>query len=228
MENNIAEVEKIIGYTFRDKKHLRTALTHSSYANEHRVESNERYEFLGDAVLEMVVTEQLFLNVRAREGGYTKMRADIVSEKPLSDIVTSLGLENYLFKGNGESNRETESKAVKCDLFEAIVGALYLDGGYEESKKFILHYTIDSILAFKKTGVPIDNKSKLQEICKTNKPVYTYIKQGEAFAPQFIAFVTINGEKMGKGVAKSKRDAEMIAAGEAIDKLNMLKAGKKK
>ena len=133
---NISAVEKIIGYTFKSKKLLTRALTHSSYSNEHRVESNERLEFLGDAVIEFIITEKLYTEFKGKEGDLSKIRALIVSEKPLAAAIDKLGLEKYLLKGVGESKNTTKSKAMKCDMFEAIAGAIYIDGGIEETKKF--------------------------------------------------------------------------------------------
>ena len=133
---NLAEVEKIIGYNFKTKKLLIRALTHSSYSNEHRVESNERLEFLGDAIIEFIITEKLYKEFKGKEGDLSKTRAMIVSEKPLAEAVDRLGLDKYLIKGVGESRNTTQSKAIKCDMFEAICGAIYIDSGIEEVKKF--------------------------------------------------------------------------------------------
>ena len=132
----ISEAEKIIGYKFKDKKLLLKALTHSCYSNEHRVESNERLEFLGDAIIEFIITERLYLEFKSKEGDLSKIRSMIVSEKPLSEAIDKLGLEKCLLKGVGESKTSISSKAVKCDMFEAIVGAIYLDGGIENAKSF--------------------------------------------------------------------------------------------
>lgn len=216
--DRLSDVEKIIDYTFKDKRHLLVALTHSSYANEHRCESNERYEFLGDSVLGMVVAEKLFSTVKAKEGDYTKMRAELVSEKSLAFLIDELGLEEFMLKGKGEA-KVAASKAVKCDLFEAIVGAIFLDGGLNQAKKFILKVLGQGIINFKSSGAPVDNKTRLQELCKNEKIKYTYRKTGESCAPRFMTFVAINGVRMGSGEADSKRDAEMIAAGEALKKL---------
>ena len=121
---------------FKKKKILQTAFVHSSYSNEHRIESNERLEFLGDAVIEFIITEILYLQFQGREGDMSKIRSLVVSEKPLSEAIDKLGLSKYLLNGVGESKNTTESKAVKCDLFEALVGAIFLDGGIENAKAF--------------------------------------------------------------------------------------------
>lgn len=212
------DVEKIIGYTFKNKEHLKIALTHSSYANEHRCMSNERYEFLGDSVLGMVVAESLFKNVKAKEGDYTKMRAELVSEKSLAFLVDELGIEQFMFKGKGEA-KSAPSKAIKCDLYEAIVGAIFLDGGLNNAKKFILSTLATGIDNFKRAGTPIDNKTKLQELCKGQKIRYTYKKSGLSNDPWFKTTVYVNGVSLGQGEGENKRSAEMIAAGEALKKL---------
>ncbi len=217
--DNFINVEKIINYTFNDKKHLKIALTHSSYANEHRCQSNERYEFLGDSVLGMVVAQRLFETVKAKEGDYTKMRAELVSEKSLAFLIDELGIEKFMFKGKGEAKSDVPSKALKCDLYEAIVGAIFLDGGLENARNFIISTLGSAIENFRVVGTPIDNKSRLQELCKAEKLRYTYRKRGLSNAPIFTTTVYINGVNMGCGTAENKRDAEMIAAGEALKKL---------
>ena len=110
---NLSEVEKIIGYKFKTKKTLQTALTHSSYSNEHRVESNERLEFLGDAVIEFIITEKLYKEFKGKEGDLSKIRATVVSEKPLAEAVDRLGLEKFLLRGVGESKNTNTSNTIR-------------------------------------------------------------------------------------------------------------------
>ncbi len=217
--DNLKYVEEIIGYKFKNRNLLRTALTHSSYSNEHKVESNERLEFLGDAVIEFIITEILYLEFRGREGDMSKMRALVVSEKPLAEAITKLGLDKYLIKGVGESKNQTESKAIKCDLFEAIAGAIYLDGGIEEVKKFFNLATRDIIQGLKLNGYVDDPKTKLQEILKQSKITYSTSKSGEDHKPFYKTTVFINGVKMGHGSGSSKKQAEETAASEAINNL---------
>ena len=216
---NLAEVEKIIGYNFKTKKLLIKALTHSSYSNEHRVESNERLEFLGDAIIEFIITEKLYKEFKGKEGDLSKTRAMIVSEKPLAEAVDRLGLDKYLIKGVGESRNTTQSKAIKCDMFEAICGAIYIDGGIEEVKKFFTVAVGDIIENLKVTGYVDDPKTKLQEMLKTAKIVYSTSKSGVDHMPVYKTSVFINDVKMGTGKGSNKRTAEENAASEAIKNL---------
>ena len=216
---NLSEVEKIIGYKFKTKKLIQTALTHSSYSNEHRVESNERLEFLGDAVIEFIITEKLYKEFKGKEGDLSKVRAMVVSEKPLSEAIDRMELDKYLIKGVGESRNTTQSKAIKCDMFEAICGAIYLDGGIDAVKSFFELAVGDIIENLKITGYVDDPKTKLQELLKTAKIVYSTSKSGVDHMPVYKTSVFINDVKMGTGKGSNKRTAEENAASEAIKNL---------
>lgn len=216
---NFPKVEKILGYHFKNKSLLLTALTHSSYANEHRVESNERLEFLGDAVIEMVITERLFREFSAREGDLSKMRAMVVSEKPLAETTEKLGLDAFILKGVGERKNQVESKAIKCDLFEAICGAIYIDGGIAAVKKFFNRTLGNKLDSIKVTGYVDDAKTKLQESLKQAKIVYVTKKTGEDHNPTYSTTVLVNGVKMGEGEGPNKKTAEENAASNAINNL---------
>ena len=219
---NIQEVEKIIGYKFKSPKLLIKALTHSSYSNEHKVESNERLEFLGDAVLEFIITERLYLEFKEKEGDLSKIRAMIVSEKPLSESVDSLGLERFLLKGVGESKNAISSKAVKCDLFEALVGAIFLDGGIDNAKTFFNKALGDRLMNIKMNGFVDDPKTKLQEMLKQAKIVYQTSKRGVDHMPTYHSNVYVNDVKMGSGKGSNKRSAEEMAASNAINNLKQV------
>lgn len=221
-QENIEKVEKIIGYKFRNQKLLLKALTHSSYSNEHKVESNERLEFLGDAVIEFIITERLYLEFKEKEGDLSKIRAMLVSEKPLAEAIDNLGLEQFLLKGVGESKNAISSKAVKCDMFEAIAGAIYLDGGIENVKTFFNNAIGDKIINIKLNGFVDDPKTKLQEMLKQAKIVYQTTKSGADHMPVFKTNVYINDVKMGKGTGSTRRSAEEMAANDAINKLNQV------
>ena len=216
---DLTEVERIIGYKFKTKKLLLRALTHSSYSNEHKVESNERLEFLGDAIIEFIITEKLYKEFKGKEGDLSKTRAMIVSEKPLAEAVDRLGLDKYLIKGVGESRNTTQSKAIKCDMFEAVCGAIYIDGGIDEVKKFFTVAVGDIIENLKVTGYVDDPKTKLQEMLKTAKIVYSTSKSGVDHMPVYKTSVFINDVKMGTGKGSNKRTAEENAASEAIKNL---------
>lgn len=218
----INEAENIIAYKFKDKKLLLKALTHSSYSNEHKVESNERLEFLGDAVIEFIITERLYLEFKEKEGDLSKIRAMLVSEKPLSESIDKLGLERCLLKGVGESKNTISSKAVKCDLFEAVVGAVYLDGGIENAKKFFNNAIGEKLESIKLNGFVDDPKTKLQELLKQAKIVYQTSKSGADHKPTYKTNVFINDVKMGKGVGSNKRESEEMAANQAINNLKQV------
>lgn len=219
---NTGEVEKIIGYKFKNPKLLIKALTHSSYSNEHKVESNERLEFLGDAVIEFIITERLYLEFKEKEGDLSKIRAMLVSEKPLAEAVDSLGLEKFLLKGVGESKNTISSKAVKCDMFEAIVGAIFLDGGIENAKMFFNKAIGAKLEDIKINGFVDDPKTKLQELLKQAKIVYQTTKTGADHQPTYKTNVYINDVKMGSGSGSNKRSSEEMAANTAINNLKQV------
>ena len=218
----INEAEKIIGYKFKNQKHLLKAITHSSYSNEHRVESNERLEFLGDAVVEFIITERLYLEFHEKEGDLSKIRANLVSEKPLSEAIDELGLEKCLLKGVGESKNTTSSRAVKCDLFEAVIGAIYLDGGIDNAKLFFNKALGKKLESIKINGFVDDPKTKLQEMLKQAKIVYQTSKSGVDHKPTYKTNVFINDVKMGKGIGSNKRESEEMAANQAINNLKQV------
>ena len=174
---------------------------------------------MGDAVIELIITEILYFDFKGKEGDLSKIRALIVSEKPLADVVDRLGLEKYLIKGVGESKNTTKSNAIKCDMFEAIAGAIFVDGGLEETKKFFALALGDRIESIKINGYVDDPKTKLQEILKQAKIVYSTTKTGADHMPIYKTTVFVNDVKMGTGKGTNKRTAEEHAASEAINNL---------
>lgn len=216
---NIDEIEKILNYHFKNKKYLQTAFVHSSYSNENKIESNERLEFLGDAVIEFIITEILYLEFNGKEGDMSKIRSMIVSEKPLSEAAERLGLDKYILKGIGESKNLMVSKAVKCDLFEAVCGAIYLDSGIDETRKFFERALGEQILNLKVNGYVDDPKTALQEMLKQAKIVYSTSKSGADHCPTYTTTVFINDVKMGSGEGSNKKTAEENAASVAINNL---------
>lgn len=215
--NNFKTVEKIIGYQFKDKKLLTTAFVHPSYANEKKIESNQRLEYLGDAVLELIVSDKLFKLFNLSEGELTKYRASLVNESSLAFIVDELGLDQYLLKGKGEKRNGVESKAIKCDLFEAIVGAIYLDGGFETAQKFVLSVLCVPIEKLQTEGLQNNAKSFLQEMLKGQKIVYSTTKHGESHSPTYKSTVMLDGKCMGFGEGTNKKSAEQMAAKNTIE-----------
>ena len=212
-------VEKILNYKFKDAKLAKTAFVHSSYANENSIESNERLEYLGDAVLEFVVSDMLYKKFNLPEGELTKYRASLVSETTLAAIVELFGLDKFLLRGKGEAKSQVSSSTM-CDLFEAVVGAMYLDGGIDAVKKFV-DMTHESLVKnLEINGLEDNAKSHLQEMLKGQRIVYQTTKSGQDHSPTYKSTVFIGGQKLGFGEAKNKRNAEQIAAKNTI---NMIK-----
>ena len=210
-------IENKIGYVFKNKNLLKTAFVHSSYANEHKVKSNERLEYLGDAVLEFIVTDKLYNTFNLSEGQLTKYRASLVTESTLAFVIEQLKLDQYLLKGKGEKKNNIDSKAIKCDLFEAVVGALYLDGGINEAQKFVVEVLETFFDSLKKDGLKNDAKSTLQEMLINQKIVYSTTKHGESHNPSYKCTVIINNQLMGFGQGTNKKAAEQEAAKNTID-----------
>jgi ribonuclease-3 len=197
------------------------ALTHTSYANEHGCESYERLEYLGDAVLELVMSEYLFKNMEGHEGELTKYRAHYVCEDALYEYSISLELNDDLRLGNGETLSGGKfKKAIVADIYEAFIGALFLDKGFERAKEFIYESAIPFVQ--NNSFEFIHNyKSELQELVQTDKRSLNYeiIKEeGPAHDRTYTAIVKIDDIKYGEGTAHSKKDAEQMAAKDALNK----------
>lgn len=222
--SNIEEFEKKIGYGFKDKNLLIRALTHSSYANErkHPFESNERLEFLGDSVLSIVVSEYLFKHLtNVAEGDLTKLRASLVCEKSLHVFAEQINLGEQLMLGKGEENTGgRERPSILADAFEAVIAAIYLDGGMEAARDHILRFMPKDI----EHGIkPIfsDFKTVLQEVVQKNpeeKVEYVLIgEEGPDHNKRFVVEVMLNSQVIGKGKGRSKKEAEQLAAKEALE-----------
>lgn len=195
------------------------AMSHSSYANEHKDKKNyERLEFLGDAVLELAVSEYLYKNYEQDEGDMTKARANYVCENANYEYMNKLGLIGYIKVGNGEV--ANIKKAIVADIFEAFVGAIYLDQGFEKAKEFVLEVVTPYIL--NKTYFFNDYKSILQEAVQTDRRslVYELVDEsGPAHDKSFTIVVKIDGVIYGKGTAGSKKEACQLAAKDTLEKL---------
>lgn len=223
-ERNIEEFQKKIGNSFRNPKLLTHALIHSSYANERKMskdKNNERLEFLGDAVLELITSDYLFRTYKKEpEGKLTKLRASLVCEPTLAMCAKDIGLGEYLLLSRGEDmtgGRERDS--ILSDAFEAVIGAIYLDQGIESARKFVeIHLLKDvenKVLFF-------DAKTQLQEIIQGegNETLhYVLVKEeGPDHQKQFTIEARLGDEVIGRGVGRSKKTAEQHAAFEAIKK----------
>lgn len=217
--------ETKIGYSFKDKRLLETAFTHRSYLNENRAvgrEHNERAEFLGDAVLELVVTEFLFAKYPDRpEGDLTAYRAALVNTQSISDAATKLGMNEYLLLSRGESRDTGRARQIiLANAFEAMIGALYLDSGYQTAKDFIakqLFHKTDEVVAQRLWQ---DAKSKLQEISQEllgYTPTYEMVSQsGPDHDRKFVVAAHLGSERVATGEGKSKQESEQAAAGKAL------------
>ena len=210
-----AEIEKALGYTFRDKALLQEAFTHSTYANIHGGKDNERLEYLGDAVLQLVVTEWQYKDDEtADEGELTRERQKLVCGDALDDAVESLHLQKYLLVEGGRAN---VGKKTVSSIFEAVAAAIYLDGGYDQAKRFILRYAV-----FKKSRGCQNPKGALQEWLQAQGkalPVYTCQKSGKDNAPVFRCQVTAQN-KTAYGEGGSKKQAEQLAAENLLKELS--------
>lgn len=220
-----SELERGLGYTFRDEALLQNALTHSSYANERRDgrTSNERLEFLGDSILGLVVAEFLYMRCPEKpEGDLTRIRADLVCERNLAKCAAAIGLGKYLMLGHGEEHGGGRARdSIVSDALESVLAAAYLDGGMEAAKK-IIHRLILTELPQGRPG-NFDYKTVLQELVQREKDrqiQYELIGQsGPDHDKMFVVNVCINGAIVGNGQGRSKKKAEQAAAQEAIKHL---------
>ncbi len=214
MDFPVKEIENKIGYTFRDKALLKEAFTHSTYANQHGGKDNERMEYLGDAVLQLVVTEWQFArDARAEEGELTSQRQKFVCEDALDKAVRALGLQGYLLASGGKANI---GKKTVSSLFETVVAAIYLDGGYDAAKAFIIRHG-----RLEEQAAPVNYKGDLQEFLQSKGeplPAYETVKKGKDNAPTFVATALAMG-KTATGEGGSKIKAEQQAAKNLMDML---------
>lgn len=223
---NIEDFQELIGYQFSDINLLKQALTHSSYANEHRMskfENNERLEFLGDAVLEIITSEFLFLKYdQMLEGELTKFRASIVCEPTLANFSKEIELGEFLLLGKGEDNSGGRMRSsVLSDAVEALIGAIYLDGGLEEARIFVESTLLRDV---EKRKLFVDSKTHLQELIQKNSEAsvaYNIIaEKGPDHSKLFEVVAVHEGEVIGRGVGRSKKSAEQEAAYDAIKRLD--------
>ena len=222
----ISDLEKAIGYRFKNISLLQNALAHSSYANErwhNSLMSNERLEFLGDSILGMTVADHLYRNFPDRpEGELTRMRADMVCEKTLAAVANQIGLGQHLLLGHGEEQGGGRSReSILADAVESIIAACYLDGGVESAAAFIRSFILCHVPV--KQLQNVDYKTKLQELVQRKKnQVLSYELIGESgpdHDKQFMVQVSLNGNVVGQGNGRSKKRAEQDAARVAIEKL---------
>ena len=221
-----SELENTIGYVFTDKSHIVLALTHSSYSNEMKskdtgCECNERLEFLGDSVLSYVTSRYLYKTFpNLPEGHLSPIRAAAVCEKTLYKLALEISLGDYLFLGHGESATGRTSSSILSDAFEALLAAIFLDGGIEPVEKFLMPRIVKEIDQITKSGSYLDFKTELQQLVQKEKgSILEYVTVGEsgpAHKRVFEVEARLNGNVIGQGIGNSKREAAQNAAREAL------------
>lgn len=215
---SVEKIEEKINYKFKNKELLKTAFTHSSLANEKRTASNERLEFLGDSVLSLVITDRIYHHFKLSEGDLSKIRASLVSEDSLSLIMEELGMDEQLLCG-AAFNGKKPTKAMVADSFEAMVAAIYLDGGEGAAKNFILGVFKSAMSDIDSHGVPDSAKSRLQEKFKNARIVYKTEVTTQNLEKIYNCRVFVNGVMSGIGASTKKKVAEEIAARQALEKV---------
>jgi ribonuclease III len=223
----IKELQSALVLTFRNSNLLKQAFTHSSYVNEHRMASfqdNERLEFLGDAVLELTVSEFLYeIHPHRSEGELTKLRASIVCEPSLVQFAENLKFGEYVLLGKGEEMTGGRTRpSLLADVFESFIGALYLDQGLPAVQSFLRQHVFPSITA-SRSQLVVDFKTQLQEYTQQrNLGVLEYRivdERGPAHEREFVSEVYMDDKHLGKGAGRSKKEAEQGAASQALQKL---------
>ena len=216
-------IEKTIGYTFKNPEYLKIALTHSSYANENRDfgTHNERQEFLGDAVLSIIVSDYIYRHLTVPEGELTKIRASLVCETALAGFARQIDLGSALYLGHGEEHNGGRTRpSILADAFEALIAGIYLDGGMEPAREFVLPFVTK--LAEHATGADLhDYKTQLQEIVQQSpeeRVQYVLVgEEGPDHDKRFEVEVHLNSNVIGRGRGRSKKSAEQLAAREALE-----------
>ena len=221
-------LEKKLGYTFKDPSLLQSALYHSSYANELKskgvtVQCNERLEFFGDSVLSLIVSDYLYFRyVANQEGDMTKIRAAVVCERALAKYAAKIGLGNYLYLGHGEDiDHGRERASITSDAFEAVLAAMYIDSGSLDTvRDFLLPFVKEEIESIREKSSFMDYKTALQQIVQqVEGEILEYVLVGESGPDHCKTFdmeARLNSNVIGRGSAHSKREAEQLAAKEAL------------
>jgi ribonuclease-3 len=222
MKENLRELERAIGHTFQNTRYLETAVTHSSFANERGkgVANNERQEFLGDAVLSIVVSDYLFKRFLLAEGDLTKLRASLVCEKSLCGFAGELGLGNYLLLGKGEGmTGGAKRPSILADAFEAVIAAIYLDGGFDAAASFVIPFVERALDGELEIGFR-DYKTELQEIVQRNPDESVHYMLVDESGPDhdkcFEVEALLHSNVLGRGIGRSKKAAEQAAAKEVL------------
>lgn len=222
----IEELEKNIGYSFKDKSLLKKAFTHTSYAYDHHIESNEKLEFLGDSILEFLSSKYIYNNyTKLKEGEMTKVRAEVVCEDSLYLVAQKHHFSDFLYLGKSEALSHGNTKpAILADSVEALIAAIYFDGGLEEAEKFIINNLKNAIEESSKNVGMKDHKTVLQERLQEHGNVHISYEVIETKGPDhdktFVVEVSCDGKKLAQGSGKTKKQAEMHAAEKALISMN--------
>jgi ribonuclease-3 len=228
MAKELTEIEAALGIDFTDKNLLRQVFVHRSYLNENSgfdLDHNERLEFLGDAVLELVVTEYLFKNYKNPEGELTNWRSALVRGVMIAEIANNLAMGDYLLLSRGEQKSGGKARQlILANTFEAFVGALYLDKGYEAANEFITKHLIVRLPDILDKQLYLDPKSKLQELSQERSgmtPQYKVVAEhGPDHAKSFTVGVYVDSKLLGEGSGSSKQNAEQAAASNALEAMS--------
>ncbi len=226
MNGNFSDFETLIGIEFKNKDLLRQVFVHRSYLNENpsfNLEHNERMEFLGDAVLELITTEFLYRNYPNPEGELTNWRSALVKGETLAKVAGELGMSEYLFLSRGEAKSEGKGRQIiLANAFEALIGAIYLDLGIESAREFISNNILVRLPEILELGLYMDAKSNLQEIVQEKEgytPAYKVLgESGPDHDKRFTVGVFVNDRMIGEGRGMSKQSAEQSAAQKALAK----------
>mgnify|MGYP006290229157 CR=1 FL=1 len=227
MDINFSELENIIGYSFKDKDNLVHAMTHSSYANENKdknLNSNERLEFLGDSILNMIISERIYNDHHTlNEGELTKKRASIVCEQSLYNCAVLISIDRFLLLGKGEEiSGGRKRQSILSDAYEALVGAIFIDGGLNKARKFIFSSMGNLINRLNDKNIFNDYKTSLQEKVQSNNTFVEYRivkEEGPDHNKIFVSEVILAGEILGVGRGRNKKESEQMAAKNALEKL---------
>ncbi len=227
---HLSDIQQRIGHRFKNEELLERSLIHKSYANENRVRAhNERLEFLGDAVLGLVISEYLMRNCPdSSEGDLSRLRAAVVSEPALANIAREIGLGGYILLGRGEEQTGGRNKdSLLANCLEALIASIYLDAGKDASEAFVIRFFEEVITKTCTARGTQDYKTELQELCQERLkqlPEYRIVSEtGPDHQKQFAVELSIKGGVYGRGVGKSKKEAEQKAAKEALEKLSQNK-----
>ncbi|OGD57314.1 ribonuclease III [Candidatus Berkelbacteria bacterium RBG_13_40_8] len=225
IKNNLADFEKKIGIDFKNKDLLQQVFVHRSYLNENigfSLDHNERLEFLGDAVLELIVTDYLYKKLPNPEGELTNLRSALVKGRMLSDIAQSLNINDYLYLSKGEAKSGGKARQIiLANTLEALVGAIYLDQGYEQARVFLEKYLINKLSDIINQKLYLDPKSHLQELSQAHfniTPTYRVLTEyGPDHDKSFTVGCFLNDKLIGEGSGSSKQAAESAAASSATE-----------